>query len=110
MTIIPANREHLDNLVPLFDGYRIFYRQGSNLNSVKDFLKERLIKKDSVIYIAYINEVPVGFTPWYLLFSPVAMKPMYLLNDLYIDSTYRSKNNGTSLINKAKVLCKKKEY
>ena len=35
---------------------------------------------------------------------------MYLLNDLYIDSDYRNKNIGTSLIKKAKALCKSKNY
>ena len=110
MTIIQASIEHLDDLAPLFDGYRVFYRQPSDLNSVKDFLKERLTKQDSVIYIAYINKVPVGFTQLYFLFSSVSMKPMYLLNDLYIDSNYRNKNIGTTLIDKAKIRCKEKDY
>ncbi|TGV01701.1 GNAT family N-acetyltransferase [Flavivirga rizhaonensis] len=110
MIIIRATIEHLNDLVPLFDGYRIFDRQASDLNSVKEFLKERLTKQDSVIYMAYINDTPVGFTQLYFLFSSVSMKPMYLLNDLYIDSNYRSQNIGTTLINKAKKLCEKKEY
>ncbi|NMH89472.1 GNAT family N-acetyltransferase [Flavivirga algicola] len=110
MTIIQATTEHLDDLVPLFDGYRVFYRQTSNLNSVKAFLKDRLTKQDSVIYIAYINDIAVGFTQLYFLFSSVSMKPMYVLNDLYIDANFRSKNIGTILINKAKALCKEKGY
>lgn len=110
MKITHANIEHLEDLAPLFDGYRVFYRQPSDLNSVKVFLKERLIKQDSIIYIAYINKVPVGFTQLYFLFSSVAMKPMYLLNDLYINSDYRNMNIGTSLIDKAKEQCKEKGY
>ncbi len=110
MTIIQANIKHLNDLTPLFDGYRVFYRQKSDLNSVKDFLKDRLTKQDSIIYIAYLNDIPVGFTQLYFLFSSVSMKPMYLLNDLYIDSNYRGKNIGTSLIKKAKTHCIKKNY
>lgn len=110
MNIIQATINHLDDLVPLFNDYRIFYRQKSNTIAVKDFLKERLTKQDSIIYITYINNIAVGFTQLYFLYSSVSMKPMYVLNDLYIDINYRNKNIGTTLINKAKALCKKKGY
>ncbi|WP_339894313.1 GNAT family N-acetyltransferase [uncultured Algibacter sp.] len=110
MTIIQATTEHLDDLIPLFDGYRVFYRQPSNIKDVRAFLKERLTKQDSVIYIAYLDAIAVGFTQLYFLFSSVSMKPVFLLNDLYIHSNYRNKNIGTALINKAKALCKEKGY
>lgn len=110
MNIIQATLKHLDDLIPLFDAYRVFYRQNSDTEAVKIFLKERLTKQDSVIYIAYIDDVAVGFTQLYVLLSSVSMKPMYVLNDLYIDANYRSKSIGTSLINKAKALCKEKQY
>ncbi|WP_418604375.1 GNAT family N-acetyltransferase [Hwangdonia sp.] len=110
MIIAQATLKHLNDLVPLFDGYRVFYRQPSNNEAVKTFLKERLTKQDSVIYIAYINEVAVGFTQLYVLLSSVSMSPMYVLNDLYIDVNYRNKNIGTALINKAKALCKENHF
>lgn len=110
MTIIQATTKHLNDLVPLFDGYRVFYRQASDQKSVHEFLKERLTKQDSVIYIAYINSIPVGFTQLYFLFSSVSMKLMYVLNDLYIDTHYRNRSIGTALINKAKALCKEKGF
>jgi GNAT superfamily N-acetyltransferase len=110
MEIKQASINHLDLLIPIFDGYRVFYRQESNYDEVRTFLKERLTKKDSVIYIAFINDVAVGFTQLYFLYSSVSMRPMYLLNDLYIDSNYRNKSIGTALINKAKALCKEKKY
>lgn len=77
MTIIQASVKHLDDLVPLFDRFRIFHKQPSDLNSVKGFLKERLTKQDSVINIAYIKDIPVGFTQLYSLFSSVSMKPWF---------------------------------
>ncbi len=110
MTIIQATTKHLNHLVPLFNGYRVFYRQASNLESARLFLNDRLTKQDSVIYIAYTDNIAVGFTQLYPLFSSVSMKPMYLLNDLYIDANYRKQNIGTLLINKVKALCKEKNY
>lgn len=110
MIIIQATAEHLDDLTPLFDGYRMFYRQASDIENVQLFLTERLTKQDSVIYIAYIGEVAIGFTQLYFLYSSVSMKPVFLLNDLFIDANYRNKNVGTALINKAKALCTEKDY
>ncbi|GAA4885738.1 hypothetical protein GCM10023311_05680 [Flaviramulus aquimarinus] len=73
MNIIQATTKHLNDFVPLFDGYRVFYRQASDQQSVHDFLKEHLTKQDSVIYIAYINAISVGFIQLYFLFSSVSM-------------------------------------
>jgi len=105
MTIIKAQIEHLDHLIPLFDGYRVFYKQNSNTTKAKQFLFERLKNNDSIIFIAYIENIAVGFTQLYPLFSSVSLESMYLLNDLYVDSNYRGKGVGEALINKAKNHC-----
>lgn len=110
MNITIAKLEHLDSLAILFDGYRKFYRQESDIEGARQFLKARLENEDSIVYIAFIDDVAVGFTQLYPLFSSVSMEPMYILNDLYIDSNYRGKNIGTSLIDRAKKLCKEKQY
>jgi len=105
MTIIQAHIEHLEDVVPLFNSYRIFYKQDSDIISAKQFLKERILNNESIIYIAYIEKEAVGFTQLYPLFSSVSMKSMYLLNDLFVKSNYRGKGIGEALINKAKALC-----
>ena len=105
MTIIRAHIDHLEDLIPLFDGYRIFYKQHSNKNGARQFLKERFKNKDAVIFIAYRDEKAVGFTQLYPLHSSVSMKAMYLLNDLFVDKNYRGNGIGKALINKAKQLC-----
>jgi ribosomal protein S18 acetylase RimI-like enzyme len=110
MEIVKAHFRHLDELVPLFDNYRVFYKQVSNRKAVKKFLQERLKQQDSVIYIAYINQQVVGFTQLYSLFSSVAMQPIFLLNDLYIDIKFRNNGIGEALIEKAKTLCIEKKY
>ncbi|HMC00741.1 MAG TPA: GNAT family N-acetyltransferase [Flavobacteriaceae bacterium] len=110
MNIIKAYTEHLDDLVPLFDAYRNFYEQSSNLEAARQFLKDRITKDESVIYIAYIDNVAVGFTQLYPSFSSVSMKRSYILNDLYVHKDYRKKGVGAALLNKAKQLCKEKNY
>jgi len=110
MTIIQATIDHLNDLVPLFDGYRIFYRQESDRRAAKDFLYKRLAKNDTIIYIAYIDKVAVGFTQLFPSFSSVSMQPLYILNDLYVDKECRNNGIGVALLNKAKELCKEKNY
>ncbi|MFT4612328.1 MAG: GNAT superfamily N-acetyltransferase [Psychroserpens sp.] len=100
-----AKLKNLDDLAALFDGYRTFYKQDSNLEATKRFLKQRMIKNDSIIYITYDNDQAIRFTQLYPLFSSVAMQPIYLLNDLFVISKYRAQGIGEALINHANHLC-----
>lgn len=105
MTIIKAHIERLNMIAPLFDAYRVFYKQASNLETSKAFLHERLKNKESIIYLALKEDKAIGFTQLYPLFSSVTMEPMFILNDLYVDADYRGEGVGEALINKAKELC-----
>ncbi|MEZ4780499.1 MAG: GNAT family N-acetyltransferase [Flavobacteriaceae bacterium] len=110
MQIIKAELQHVPDLIPLFDGYRIFYEQESDYVRAKSFLTKRLKRNESIIYIAYDEENAVGFTQLYPLFSSVTMQPMFLLNDLYVEDNYRNQGIGNMLIDKAKQLCKTLNY
>lgn len=105
MTITRAKLKDLNDLATLFDGYRTFYKQDSNIEAAKRFLKQRMLKNDSIIYIAYNNDEAVGFTQMYPLFSSVSMKPIYMLNDLFVSSKHRGEGIGEALIHRAKRLC-----
>jgi Acetyltransferase (GNAT) family len=48
-----ATLDHLNDLVPLFDGYRQFFQQPSDLVGARTFLVQRLAKHDAVIFMAY---------------------------------------------------------
>jgi GNAT superfamily N-acetyltransferase len=103
--IIQASKENLDEIVPLFDQYRLFYKQDSNLPGAKVFLTDRFNKNESVIFLAYFKGNPVGFTQLYPIFSSVSMQHSYVLNDLYVTAPYRQKQIGEALLNKAKEFC-----
>jgi len=110
MTIIQATIDHLNDLIPLFDGYRIFYKQKSNKVAAKDFLYKRLTKNDTIIYLAYKDSKAVGFVHLFPSFSSVSMQPLYILNDLFVDSEYRNQGIGVALLNRAKELCIEKNF
>lgn len=103
MKIITASASNLEQLVPLFDSYRIFYKQTSNLEAAKNFLKERFAKQDSVIFLCLdASEKGLGFTQLYPSFSSVSMQRTYILNDLFVSSEARKKGIGEALMEHAK--------
>ena len=106
MIIRPAIINDVNSLVALFEGYRNFYKQIAAPEKARLFLTNRLTQKDSVIYVAEIGSVLVGFVQLYPLFSSTRMEPMWLLNDLFVDEDYRSRGIAVQLIEAAKVHCK----
>jgi len=103
--IIKATKENLDQLVPLFDQYRVFYRQPSDLSKAKDFLSNRFEHNESIIFLAFYNEEPAGFTQLYPMFSSVSMQRSFVLNDLFVHPNYRKNMIGAKLLERAKEYC-----
>ncbi|WP_036385459.1 GNAT family N-acetyltransferase [Muricauda sp. MAR_2010_75] len=110
MTIKKATVSDLELIVPLFDAYRVFYKQGSEPTAAREFLKERFLRNETVIFIALENEEPVGFTQLYTTFSSVSLQPSYILNDLYVSPNHRKKGVGEALLNQAKSHCQENGF
>jgi GNAT superfamily N-acetyltransferase len=101
-----AHQGHLNELVHLFDAYRMFYKKESNLEGAKHFLSERMQQKESIIFVALMEEKLVGFTQLYPLFSSTNMMPILLLNDLFVAKEHRGKQISKGLIKAAQEHCK----
>ena len=102
-TIVRAGRDELDDLAPLFDGYRQFYGQRSDLTAARGFLRDRIERDESVIYLAYANGgEAAGFTQLYPSFSSVSLKPLWILNDLFVRSDVRRGGVGRALLERAR--------
>lgn len=101
MEIIQANLSHLFIVAPLFNEYRVFYKQDSALELAVSFLKERLTNGDSVIFLAMEGELCLGFTQLYPAFSSVSLQRLYILNDLFVLPDTRGKGVGQTLLEHA---------
>jgi GNAT superfamily N-acetyltransferase len=86
----------------LFDAYRVFYNQLSNLQAAFDFLEQRIAKNESAIFLAMMENEPVGFVQLYPVFSSVQMKKSWILNDLFVADTARRQGIGEALLQQAK--------
>ncbi|MGE7764995.1 GNAT family N-acetyltransferase [Peribacillus sp. NPDC096540] len=101
MNIQKATLTELDSLTELFDLYRVFYEQTSNLEGAREFLKERLTNEESVIFMAFDGDNPIGFVQLYPSFSSVSMMRSWLLNDLFVKGNARKKGFGEKLLKAA---------
>ena len=104
MNRIQIRRAHIDDLgliTPLFDLYRQFYEQASDLAMAENFLAQRLQHNESVIFLAFDGADAVGFTQLYPGFSSVSMARTFLLNDLYVVTSHRRHGVGCLLLEAA---------
>ena len=73
MNICQATPVDLDALVPLFDGYRQFYGQPSDMTLARAFLSERMEQGESVILMAFDDDgSALGFTQLFPSFSSLS--------------------------------------
>lgn len=97
-----ATLQDLAELTRLLDLYRQFYGQASDHASIKRFVQERLEKGDSTIFVADTEGVRLGgFTQLYPSFTTIGLQRIWILNDLFVDPTFRSQGFGEGLIKAA---------
>ena len=101
LAIRQATVSDLDALVPLFDGYRQFYRQASEPDRIRKFLLDRFEHNQSVIFIAVKDGSAIGFTQLYPSFSSGALARIFILNDLFVDPNARHVGAGGALLRAA---------
>ena len=103
MKIIHADISHLGTLVPLFDAYRQFYKQPSDLAAARAYLQARLQNHEAQVYLATRDATVLGFALCYRTFSSVAMKPLVVLNDLFTIPEARGTGVATALLEVCRV-------
>lgn len=102
--VYQASIKDLVELAELFNKYRIFYGQASDLEGARAFLFDRFEHQESIIFCVRNSDTGqiVGFTQLYPLFSSISMRRLLLLNDLYVDEAHRKQGIGQMLLDAAK--------
>jgi ribosomal protein S18 acetylase RimI-like enzyme len=94
-----ATLADLELIVPLFDAYRQFYEQAQDLALTRAFLRERLERDQSVIFLALrLDGTAVGFAQLFPSFSSVSAQRIFILNDLFVDPGARRSGVGRQLL------------
>lgn len=105
MLVKRATVTDLDAVAPLFDAYRQFYGQRSDLAAARAFLDDRLRREESVIFLAVADEhgkEALGFTQLYPSFSSVSVRRLWILNDLFVRPGGRRGGVGRRLLERAR--------
>ncbi|MBD9440143.1 GNAT family N-acetyltransferase [Pseudomonas sp. PDM04] len=98
-----ADATHLDGVASLFDAYRGFYGQPSNLKQSRDFIAERIARDESVIFFAEgAAGQALGFVQLFPTFSSIEAHRTWLLGDLFSAPAARGRGVGKQLMNTAR--------
>lgn len=99
MKIIALTHQQLDAATTLFDGYRQFYEQPSDLAGCRQFLTENLEQKRSDFFLLLdADDKAVAFSQLYPMYCSTAMQKFYYLSDLYADPRQRGRGYARALM------------
>ena len=109
--IIKAEIDHIDELAKLFNSYRVFYEQESNVDLARQFIKSRMENEESIIFVSQnLDKELIGFVQLYSSFCSVYVCPILILYDLYVKKEVRGNGHGRALMNKAREYAKSKGF
>lgn len=100
--VVRATAEQAELVAPLFDAYRQFYGQPPDLEGARRFLAARLGLGESVVLAVVEGGRALGFTQLYPSFSSVSMRPIWILNDLFVVEGARRRGVGARLLRAAR--------
>jgi ribosomal protein S18 acetylase RimI-like enzyme len=95
----PATVTDLKAVAVLFDAYRQFYQQPSDLALARRFITERFQRKESVLIVAENGTgALIGFTQLYPTFCSVRAAHTFVLYDLFVTPAARGTGAGRALM------------
>lgn len=85
----------------LFDEYRRYYGQTTDVGRARDWLQQRVGRDEAVVFVAEREGVPCAFTLLYPSWSSVQTARTYVLNDLFVAESARRSGVGKALLDAA---------
>lgn len=98
--IVRAGPQDARDLVPIFEAYRDFYGMpgGGTQHRSMRFLGERLLRDESVIFLARTATGPAGFVQLYPTFSSLRLRPAWIVADLFVEPAQRRRGIAAALM------------
>lgn len=108
-----ARTADVDRVAPLFDAYRQFYGAAPDLQAARNFMADRLARREAIVLLAVPGSheagdgVAAGFAQLYPSFSSVALGPILVLNDLFVAPAWRRRGVARRLVEEAVAYARK---
>lgn len=94
----PIGLDEIEELLPLFLGYRAFYKREPLPEESRAYLRARFQAGDYVGFLARIDGKAVGFAILSRTYSSGVMQPIWLLNDIFVEPSLRKAGVGAALM------------
>lgn len=92
----------LNEVARLFNDYRVFYEQNSDIDLATRFISNRMKNSESVIFVADAGDGTLaGLCQLYPTFCSVAAQPIYILYDLFVSPNARRAGIAKQLLQAA---------
>jgi ribosomal protein S18 acetylase RimI-like enzyme len=99
MNIVQATIAHLAPTADLFNKYRMFYEQPSDLEGAKAFIHANIEDNRSQIFLLLDDASrAVAFSQLYPMQCSTAMRPIMYLSDLFVDLPARRHGYANALM------------
>ena len=100
MQVIHCTEANLETLAQLFNDYRIFYEQDSDVPASRAFIRQNLEQKRSKLFLLPDDAgSPIGFSQLYPAICSLELKSYYYLSDLYVVPSARKNGHAKYLMN-----------
>lgn len=100
-----AGSDDIDDVSEMFDLYRQFYDQEPDPVLCRRFMKKRITRSESIVFIArdQSDGKALGFTQLYPTFCSVEASRIFVLYDLFVRRDARNRGVGRQLMKQAEV-------
>ena len=98
--------DDVDGLAALFDAYRRFYGRAGDVSSARRYVQDRLTGPTR-FFVDREGDTVRGFVHLLPSFDTLAMSPMWILEDLFVDPGARGVGIGAALIAHAEQFARK---
>jgi ribosomal protein S18 acetylase RimI-like enzyme len=93
---------HLSELLRLYIAYRVFYGEAPQEERAIAFIRERVTQSSGRYFLAWDDTSrAIGFMHLMPSTNTLAMRPIWLLEDLYVDVPVRGQGVATALVSYA---------
>ncbi len=101
-----ASAADVNELVRLYVAYRVFYGEDPAQEIAGDFIRDRVTQSSGRYFLAWNEDCAIGFMHLMPSTNTLAMRPIWFLEDLYVDVSARGQGVATALLSYAEAFAR----